>query len=164
MKKPTIREMKFLNNGFIKNHSYNSFEAKAKDSLFLLESDERFDVSCKIHKTAVNQGFTVSLTPQTFFSIAISDRVKVTTSIKGCSSTVFFDITQYIDEQSFVQFKMVRKDNNFSYYLKSKNEYQVVAKAALNGASDAISFGFFMKDNTFLKVEDFYYKRVEQTI
>jgi hypothetical protein len=164
MKKPTIREMRLLNNGFIKNHSHNRFEAKAKNSLFLVESDERFEVSCSIQKSAANQGFITSLTPQTFFSIAISDRVKVTTSIKGYSSTVFFDITQYLDEKSFVKFKMVRNGNNFSYYLKCKDEFQIVAETALNGANDAISFGFFLKDNTFLKVENFYYKKEEQTI
>jgi hypothetical protein len=159
MKKPTIREMKWQNTGFIKNHSYNRFEAKANDSLFLVESDEQFEVSCKIKQTSTNQGFLTSLTQKTFFSIAISDNIEVTTSIKGYSSTVFFDITQYLDEQAFVQFKMERLENCFSYYLKSNNEYKLVAKATLNGSSDAISFGFYMKDNIYLQVEDFFYKR-----
>lgn len=164
MKKPTIREMEWLNKGFIKSHSYNRFEAKSQDSLFLLASDERFDVNFNIKKTTENQGFIIRLTPQTFFSIAISDRIKVTTSIKGYSSTVFFDSFKYLDEKSFAKFKLERRGNNFSYLLKNQNEYEIVANARLNGAEDAISFGFFMKDNTLLKVEEFYYTKIEQTV
>lgn len=160
MKKPTIREMNWLGTGYIKNYSYNRFEAKAKNSLFLVESDEKFSVMCEIKQTTANQGFITSLTPNTFFSIAISDSIEITTSIKGYSSSVFFDIAQYLDEKSFVNFRMDRNNNCISYYLKSNNEYKLVGKAKLNGSNDAISFGFFMKDDTYLQVENFSYNRI----
>lgn len=162
MKKPTIREMKWLNKGFVKGHSYNRFIAKADDSLFLTESDESFELTCSIKQSSVDQGFIVSLTDLTYFSIAISEQIKITTSIKGYSSTVYFDIAQYLNNKSFTEFKMDRQEDTIRYYLKNKDGYQQVAQATLNGAKDAISFGFFLNSNIEMTVEDFSYIRKSQ--
>lgn len=160
MKKPTIREMRWIDKGFIKNFSYNRFEAKANNSLFITESNENFEVTCKILKTSSDQGFVINVTPQTYFSITISQEIKINTSIKGYSSTTYLNNTQYLDNNLFVQFKIVRIDNSFSFFLWNKDHYQLISNAKLNGANNAISFGFIMKNNIYLKVEDFYYKRL----
>ena len=159
MKKPTIREMKWLNKGFVKSYSYNRFTAKADDALFLVESDESFELTCSIKQSSVDQGFIVSLTDQTYFSMAVSEQVKITTSIKGYSSTVYFDITQYLNNKTFVEFKMDRKENTIIYFLKNKDGYQQVAQATLNGTEDAISFGFFLNSNIEMTIENFSYIR-----
>jgi len=160
MKKPTIREMRWTNKGFIKSHSYNRFEAKADSSLFLCQSDENFELNFKIKQSNGEQGFIVSLTDSTYFSIIVKDIIVVRTSIKGYVSECNIQLDpSMVDENNFVTLKVIRNCDTITYCTKLDDTYKNVAKAILPGAKLALSFGFILQGNELLSVQDFYYSK-----
>ncbi|MBK5200175.1 MAG: hypothetical protein JJE21_01425 [Spirochaetaceae bacterium] len=160
MKKPTIREMRWTNKGFIKSNSYNRFEAKAEDSLFLCESDENFEINCKIKQSKSNQGFIISLTDSTYFSIIVKTEIVINSSIKGYKTQCSFPITPYLEKNEYIKLKVIRNCDIINYYLEFNSTFESVAKAFLPGAKVALSFGFILQDNELLSVQDFYYSKI----
>lgn len=159
MKKPTIREMRWTNKGFIKSHSYNKFESKAQDSMFLGESDEDFEITCSIKQSKNEQGFIICLTDSTYFSILVTDNIVINTSIKGYKTKCNIPITPFLDNNEYIKLKVVRNCDEIEYYLELQSKYEFIAKSILPGAKLALSFGFVFKNNEILSVQDFYYNK-----
>lgn len=159
MKKPTIREMRWSNKGFIISHSYNRFEAKAENSLFLCESDENFEINCNIKQSQSDQGFIISLTDSTFFSILVKSKIVINSTIKGYKTQCSFPITPYLQNNKYIKLKVIRNYDIINYYLEFNSDYENIATAILPGAKCALSFGFILQDNELLSVQDFYYSK-----
>ncbi len=152
MKKITPREMKWINKGYIKSLSYNRFEAKGNDSYFLAVSDEDFEFINSLSLKNKNVSLIISITEKTFFSLNIEKEAFITTSINGFQSIVNLNSSIY-DNKDYLQIKIIREKESFSFLI----EDELVSKATLPAASNAISFGYHFTNNEFVKVRDILY-------
>lgn len=152
MKKITPREMNWINKGYIKNLSYNRFEAKAKDSYFLAVSDENFEFSNTISLNSKDFSIIVSISEKTFISVSIDENISIVSSNNGYITETFLD-KKYIENNDSINISIHRDVDNFSFYI----DKDLIAKTTLPAAKDAISFGYYFNNKDFIKITNFLY-------
>jgi len=152
MKKITPREMNWINKGYIKNLSYNRFEAKADDSYFLAVSDENFEFSNTLSLNSKDFSIIVSISEKTFISVTIKDNLSIISSINGYITQTFLD-KKYLENKDKIDISIQRDVDNFSFYI----DKDLIAKTTLPAAKDAISFGYYFNNKDFIKITNFLY-------
>ncbi len=154
MKRITVREMKWINKGNYKNLSYDTIEAKGKNSFLYAISDENFTFKSTHYKTENNYSLYIPISDITFIKFDLNTSLFLTTSIKGYKVVNNFSSILNNDEQSF-SLSINREADNINISINDT----IISKVNLPAAKKAISFGFLFNNKDFVKIDKIKYDK-----
>lgn len=159
MKKPTLREMRWINKGIEEHKSYNKITAKADDAILASTSNEDFIITCSVEKNQAKHGLIISHTEKTFCSISANEKIEVILSNNSFQSSFNLSGNEFLKENRYYNFQIKRNKDSFLFQVQMDQEYIDIANISLPGCLDAITFGLFFKNNINCSFFDFKYQR-----